>query len=80
MYYECVVCLELNHASRPHCQYCGAIPAQYSILGCASRIVEHEHFTQFISVIAAFGCARSSQRRAARTYLRTVPATYYAES
>ena len=78
-YYECAICLSLNHASRLHCQHCGTIPAHYSILRIPATLIEHDTWYQFISVVRAHGAESASQRRAARSYLRTVPATYYAE-
>lgn len=76
--YECVICLSLNHASRLHCQNCGTIPAQYSILGAPAKSIEHETFSQYIPVIAAFGCQRASQHKGQKVYLRTVSVNYYA--
>jgi hypothetical protein len=78
--YECVICLGLNHASHLHCQYCGTIPAQYSITGkpIKSYTTALGCFP-IIHTIAAFGCSRASQRRAHRIHFRTVPANYYAQ-
>jgi len=78
-YYECSICYELNHAARLHCQHCGSVPACYSILGRPARLIEHETWTQFISVVRAHGAESASQHRAVKVYFRTVPATYYAE-
>lgn len=77
--YECSICYTVNHASHLHCQVCGTIPAQYSVLGTPARTIEHSTFTQFIEVVAAHGCVRSCQHHLARFALRTVALEYYAQ-
>jgi hypothetical protein len=78
--YECTICLTLNSASRQHCQYCGTIPAQYSVTGATSKLVNHDVPAHFISVVAAHGVERVGQWRQTRSNMKTVSADYYAES
>lgn len=79
-YYECDICLSLNHATRHHCQHCGSIPAMYSLLLKPASVHVTDSLTRFVHVVRAHGCAMASQRRAVKVYFRTVPATYYAEA
>jgi hypothetical protein len=78
-FYECSICLSLNHASRLHCQNCGTIPAMYSLLRAPAHLVESDDYWHFVLVVRAFGAESASQRQACRSYLRTVPLTYYAQ-
>jgi len=76
--YECEICLNVNHAAKLHCQTCGTVPKQYSILKQPTRIVEGDYFTTFVPVVIAHGADRAEWHRTVRTYLRTVKADYYA--
>lgn len=67
MTYTCEVCHGTNHSSRLHCQYCGAIPARYSLTGKAT-----------IHVLP--GCQRTESVRTSKARLVTVPLDYYASS
>ena len=78
-FYECAVCLTLNHSIRLHCQNCGTVPTCYSIIRKPARLVVTPETSYFVEVIRARGCFQVSLRRARRMYLYTVPATYYAE-
>jgi hypothetical protein len=64
--YECTVCQSINHASRVHCQHCGAVPSMYSPTGKCS-------------IVAAQGCSRAAQHHTEKVYLRTVELDYYAD-
>lgn len=77
--YECAICQSVNHSTHHHCSVCGTIPAQYSILGAPTRVIEHESLSRFIPVVAAFGVLRAAQHYASRIYLRTVTLDYYSE-
>lgn len=83
-YYECVICLSLNHASRLHCQNCGTVPKQYSVIKVPMviKIDRGNNYgtgTKCVPVLVAFGSERASQKRISRVGLRTVQSTYYAE-
>ena len=78
--YVCPICESVNHATRHHCQNCGTTPSQYAILGIPERLIEHNGYMQFISVVVAHGAELSAKHHAARIYLRTVDLDYYAES
>ena len=81
MTYECSICLSVNHASKLHCSTCGTIPAQYSMLGRPSKMVEGIENFDLIETIVAFGAERLTAHHAKRiSGFRTVTATYYAES
>lgn len=75
--YECSICLALNHASRLHCQCCGAVPAVYSLTG---KVVQSsvDAYPTAIEMLVAHGCVRS-ERRMSKVGLKTVPLTYYAK-
>lgn len=72
MYYTCVICNALNHASRLHCSACGTTPAKYSILAVPT---DYERFTP---VVRAHGAMLQLQLTS-RVFFRTVEPTYYAE-
>jgi hypothetical protein len=78
--YECTICLSLNHASRYHCQICGAIPAQYSMLGVPSLRHQYNGYEVENEVIAAHGCERQGARPTQRLRLQTVALDYYGEA
>ena len=78
MTYECVICLNTNHASKLHCSTCGAVPAHYSMLGATTRIIEDDLFTRFIPFVVAFGADRAEHHHTTKSYLRTVKLDYYA--
>ena len=72
--YECIICHEVNHSSRLHCQSCGTIPACYSIIGKPSSSQ-----LEGVEVVKAFGAVRASDFHSSRLGLRTVEHDYYAE-
>lgn len=80
MYYDCTICLSVNHVSRLHCWYCGTTPAMYSMLKTPTRLIEHKLYTQFIPVVAANGVYRAVKHSTTRCNLRTMPLDYYAEA
>ena len=71
-FYTCVICKGLNHAGRPHCQSCGAVPAMYTFW---RKELNEKH----VEVVAAIGCVRAGEQRIARINLRTVESDYYAQ-
>jgi hypothetical protein len=79
--YECAICHGVNVAERIHCQYCGTIPAQYSVLRKPSVIRVEESDTAFyVEVLVAFGAERQEHYRGVKHQFRTVPGDYYAEA
>lgn len=87
MMYECAICQSLNHASRTHCQYCGTIPAKYSIIGKPAKLIGYDDwsyardtFSMFIPVAAAEGAVRAEQHHTTKAALKTVELDYYAEN
>ena len=76
-YYECVICKQLNHASRFHCQSCGTIPAMYSFFRVPLRGSQNGYQAS-IPVACARGIDRNDVHFS-RVFMRTVPFDYYAE-
>ena len=79
-HYECVICLNVNHASRYQCSTCGTIPAQYSILAKPARFISHDFTIACISVVVAFGARRQEHGHTTKSQMRTVPLDYYASA
>lgn len=81
--YECSICLHINHVAHLHCSTCGTIPARYSVLGIASRQLEHNSHgyvgSWMIESVRAHGAQSIEQRHSSRSNLRTVPLDYYAQ-
>jgi hypothetical protein len=77
--YECSICHGLNHAMRLHCQTCGTVPAQYSILSIPSLRHQYSGYEVENPVVAAYGAERQESHRTSHVQLRTVEADYYAE-
>ena len=77
--YECVICQSLNHATHYRCQYCGAIPLRYSILGVPAFVIDDDVQSRFIPFVVAEGAIRACQHHAQQINLRTVPLDYYGE-
>lgn len=75
--YECSICLSLNSNEKHHCQYCGTIPKQYSVLGKPCRLIEHHGRSVFIEVKALPSSQRMSKQ--GQIKLHTMPLDYYAE-
>jgi len=74
--YECVICQSVNSSVRLHCQFCGTVPAMYSVLkGKASRLIEHDGRSQFIEVHSVSSMNKPTQR----INLKTVSSDYYAQ-
>lgn len=77
--YECKICLNINHVSRFQCQTCATIPALYSVNG---KPLKYSAFISaaftIVPVIVARGADRAEHHKTSRSYLRTVPADYYA--
>lgn len=71
--YECTICQSVNHASRVRCAVCGAVPANYSILGVTS--VSPQGYPIPIGVAAGLQRLRRQQKLS----LRTVGLDYYAD-
>lgn len=81
--YECLICHGVNNAVRLECQYCGTLPADYSILRMPTRQNMHVGslaLSIFIPVYIAMGCIRQNARRSVRRIMRTVKSDYYAQS
>ena len=81
MTYQCEICNGINSATKLHCQYCGTIPAEYSILrkpAVQSRSMGSP--SSYIRVLVAWGCERQISRRTIKRTARTVPLDYYAEA
>lgn len=80
--YECAICLNINHNSHFHCSTCGTIPAKYSVLNVPARFVPivADEPIRMIGVVVARGADRAEHHHTTRTYMRTVPADYYAEA
>lgn len=74
MTYDCVICWGVNRAANVQCQYCGTIPADYSIIGKPSRFTEDY---QIIEVVSAQGAQHVESRRGRRLYFRTIPLDYF---
>ena len=86
MIYECEICFGVNFAARLHCQFCGTIPAKYSILQKPTRFVETAGFIDagvsilldgFIPVASARGCEHAEHCHTRKIYFRTVPIEYF---
>lgn len=73
--YTCSICYAVNAAVRLHCASCGTIPAAYNVTNKPARLNDDFDYTE---VVSAYGCERQTDRRAHKTYMRTVPADYYA--
>lgn len=74
--YECEICNGVNHATRLHCQHCGTIPKQYSIIGQSCKPAS---FCWFIPVVNAIGVMRATQKRTfKKSHFVGMPITYYA--
>lgn len=82
-FYECSICLHLNHASKLHCSCCGTVPKQYSVIGEPCRFIDNGvnsmGILNLIPVHLAKGYDRAEWHHTKKVYLRTVPADYYAE-
>lgn len=71
--YECPICYGINSVARMNCQYCGAVPKVYSIIGSVMS------FGKGIELVPAKECDRTERHRTCKRVLATVPADYYAE-
>lgn len=92
MTYDCDICHGVNSANKLHCQYCGTIPADYSVLRKPSRIIIRDTWIQsrlgdyipaepvssYIQVLVAFGAMRQTSHRTIKRVFRTVKPDYYA--
>ena len=74
--YECSICFGTCHASHLQCQYCGAVPANYSIIGRPAI----NRDDQWIEVVIAYGVERQMSHHASKAPMRTVSALYYADA
>ena len=83
--YECVICLSVNHSTKPACSVCGTIPAMYSLLNKPTKpiqafILGPDSASQTETTVA-FGAERCISHHAKRVSgFKTVTATYYAAS
>lgn len=71
--YECTICLSLNRAQCHHCQYCGTIPKQYSVIGKPAN-------KNLTPVYRLRGAQSIEGWRSVRVGLGTVSLTTYAEA
>lgn len=77
MTYECAICLNINHVSRGSCSACGTIPANYSMIGLPTKVMNSELSLKFFTpVVVARGADRTEQHRNVRVNLRTALADY----
>lgn len=80
--YDCDICRGVNTSERLHCQYCGTIPAQYSILRKPAVHKTNDDWQRltfgYIEVLVAFGAIRQTSTRTVKLNPRTVKADYYA--
>lgn len=75
MNYTCSICHHDNSPHRLHCEACGTVPSQYSILGKPSIL---NRYNQDIEVVTARGAKRLEENRGRKLYFRTVPVDYFA--
>lgn len=80
--YDCPICRTINGANRLHCVVCGTIPPHYAHVDTMRNKCSRfdDLSADYIEVVAAYGCERQTDRRASKTYMRTVPLDYYADA
>lgn len=76
--YECTICHGINHPVHLSCQYCGTIPARYSVLNRPTKLWLGFGLA-LDEVVIAHGVDRQEWHHTVKVPLRTVRADYYAQ-
>ena len=71
--YECVICQSVNSSVRLHCQFCGTVPAMYSVIG--KPVIWNDTECKALPIVSASSMNKPVQR----INLKTVSSDYYAQ-